>query len=417
MAFLAPSSHGWRARVTTGLRPHTQEVPTFTGAVAALPPYYSGQIVSVALPTRLVIFERFTFPSLDRSELEGMVRLQLEKTLPYPVEETTHCFQILAPSRDPGAEFAEPGAAAAPESTVVVCVLHNPAVESFCMPLLHRRRFPERLSVWAMHVAAQAPAAGAACGLWQEEEEVVFAVFENGILSFTEMIASPDSLLDDFPQVLMGAELAGASTEFCAVLLDPALDRFREPIAGLLNAPFHELVFETLPVEGPIDLTLEAWRAELVRQEGRRKLKMRLATVGLAYAALLLLALAYLGILGRQLRSVQNELAAVQPQVDDVIARQARWRSLEAAIDQRRFTVELLYQVFQGLPSPEVRITQFDESPTQFTVEGEAPDASQAIQLGEKLKAEPTLNDFSFEAGQPTILANEHAQFRIFGKL
>lgn len=388
--------------------------------------------LTVALPTRFAVFERFTLPSTDPGELEGMVRLQLEKTLPYPVEETTHGFQIL-PRQEPDGERPEPGGENPPpaaESTIVACAVHNPAVEALCTPLLQARHYPERLTLWAMLVATQAPRSGVACALWQEEKEVVFAVFENGRLSFTEIVASPDDLPEQFAQVLMSAELAGAPTGFAVALLDPALAALRQPFAKAAAAPVEELnLGAVLPHEGksggpaspvdsaPVDLTPEAWRGELARQGRNRKFKARLGMAGMAYAAFLLIAFASLGIQKQRLARAEKDLRAVQPQVDTLIAEQTRWRSLEAAVNKSRYTVELIYQAFESLPSQDLRITHFEQSLAQFQVEGEAPDAKQAIAFGEKLKSRDGLSEFKFEAPQPTHLPNDHWQFRIYGKL
>ena len=442
-ASLAPAPNGWRARIITGAQTQAQNASSFAEAVATLPAKTASALdVSVALPTRFAIVERLTLPSLDIQELDGMVRLQLEKTLPYAIEDTTYGFQILSTHTgeakpqpvavtvlasseveiesipDTSAE-ASPESVPVPETTLVVWVIHNSAVEQFCESLLIRKQFPRRLTIWAMHIAVQAPATGTAAGLWQEDEGVVFAVFENGALSFMETIGSPDNVSVELPQALMSAELAGASTEFCAVLIDPALASLQESVTEFFGVPSQELspLDDALDVNPPVDLTLESWQAELARIAQAGKLKARLITAGIVYALLLLLAFGYLGAQGRRLRTLEVELTVVQPEVDAVLAQQTGWKALAPAINRSRFTAELLLQIVQALPSADVRLTQFDQTPTQFMVEGEAPDANQAIQFGEKLKATPGLSEFQFEASPPSILSNDHAQFRIFGKL
>ena len=91
--------------------------------------------------------------------------------------------------------------------------------------------------------------------------------------------------------------------------------------------------------------------------------------------------------------------------------------AIAPAIDPHRYTVEILYQVSSSLSSEDIRITTYDQTPAQFMVEGEAPTAGSAIDFGDRLKNNPELKDFKFDITPPTILPNEHAQFRIFGKL
>ena len=374
---------------------------------------------SVAIPTRLAVFARLTLPSGNREELEGMVRLQFEKSLPYPAEETALGFQILSqststPASSPPAEPSE----SLTQTTLLACGAHHTAVAALCAPLLETQ-YPQRLTPWAMHAAAQAPAGVVACGLWREEADLVFAIFENRRLGFVEILASPEDALAAFPRMLMRAEMAGAPTEFRAVLLDPALRTLADPLAALLGAPVHELTAapaNELPEGDAVDLTPASWITEQARKARCRKRRQQITLAAAAYATGLLAALASLGIQAGKLESLRKETAVLQPRVDALIDQQTRWKTLAPAIDHRRFAVELLFQTCQSLPTPEARITRFDLNHGQLLVEGETPNAQQAIEFGEKLKARPELSDFRFESGQPVILPNEHAQFRIFGK-
>jgi len=270
-----------------------------------------------------------------------------------------------------------------------------------------------------MHVAAQAPAGEVSCGLWLEEGELLFAIFENRRLGFVEILASPDDVLSALPRALMSAEMAGVPTEFRAVLLDPALAALAERLTAFLGAPIREIAphLSEMPEGDVIDLTPESWRTEQACKERFRKRRSQLVIAAAVYAAILIAALVYLEIQNGRLEALKKEAATLQPRVDAVVDQQALWKALEPAIDPRRFAVELLFQTCQSLPTPDARITRFDLAQNQFMVEGETPNAQQAVEFGEKLKGQPALSDFRFESGQPVILANEHAQFRIFGKL
>jgi hypothetical protein len=72
--------------------------------------------------------------------------------------------------------------------------------------------------------------------------------------------------------------------------------------------------------------------------------------------------------------------------------------------------------LFESLPSPEVRITVYDQSARNISVQGEAPSAALAYQFAEKVKKHPDLQAFTFNLGTPRILPNDHAQFRLEGK-
>jgi len=65
---------------------------------------------------------------------------------------------------------------------------------------------------------------------------------------------------------------------------------------------------------------------------------------------------------------------------------------------------------------PDVRITVFNQSARQISVDGEGNSAALAYQFADKVKKNPDLQAFQFELGSPRILPNDHAQFRLEGK-
>jgi hypothetical protein len=137
---------------------------------------------------------------------------------------------------------------------------------------------------------------------------------------------------------------------------------------------------------------------------------------GAVYLALLFGAFGYVLWLNSRVKSLDRKIAAADPQIEFVRNRQQRWQALAPAIDPRLYPIELLFQIFQSMPSADIRITTFDQTPTQFMIEGEAPSASLAIEFGEKIKNNSALDMFVFEMAPPVILPNDHAQFRIFAR-
>jgi hypothetical protein len=73
--------------------------------------------------------------------------------------------------------------------------------------------------------------------------------------------------------------------------------------------------------------------------------------------------------------------------------------------------------LFESLPNADVRITQFNQSARQISLDGEANSAALVYQFAEKVKKNPGLQAFQFDlATPPRLLPNEHAQFRLEGK-
>ncbi|XHR27281.1 MAG: hypothetical protein ACFUZC_15190 [Chthoniobacteraceae bacterium] len=404
---LTPAPCGWRARTITARGEWmVEDRGSFAEALEAgwtltgEPKRRAKPIVEVAIPAHLGVFERLTLPSVDREELGSMVRLQFEKNLPYSIEETSLEFQILSQTET--------------ETTLMACAVHEPDLTTLCAPLLERV-VPRRLTFWSLQVAAQAGNDDTACGFWREEDRLIFGIFEKQRLGFIEMLSGGNDLRSALPSVLMQAEIAGAPAEFSEVLLDPALREASDALVEFFKAPVRLITADGCAVED-VDLTPRQWREEEARKGSHSRLRHQIILAALVYVALLSAGFVCLGMQNRRLGILRGQAAAWQPKVDAVIERQARWKALAPAVDKRQFALEQLFQAWQCLPSPDVHITRFELATNQMTLEGEAPNAQQAIQFAEKLKARPELAGYRFEGGPPAILSNEHAQFRIFGK-
>lgn len=409
LSLIVPAAQeGWQLVASSG---ETRQYPTLEEATVP-----GNAQVTLALPSRLVILERLTLPSTDREELDGMVLLQLEKTLPYPVEETLYGFEILQQSTREGEDGA-----AVQESTVVACAIHAPALDTLVAPLLAKKLYPSRLTLWGVVLATRLPKECTVGAIWLENEQAVFGIFENGVLTFVEVLGASESIETSLPHLLLSAELAGTNTTFAQVLLDPILADLKEVVRRHTGCSVELLSTSGITAESVqqagVDLTPETWRAEVAKQERMQKLKRHTLTAVAVYAGLLLLGYSVLGIAKWRLGALDKEVTALRPQLDALLADQARWNVMAPAIDQRRYTLELLLQIFESLPSPDVRVTLLEQSPSQFRLDVEAPSASQAIAFSEALKARESLKEYRFEAAPPTILANDKAQIRIFGKL
>jgi len=372
-ALLAPDANGWRVSLPDGV---TQTVKTLGEAAAAVP---AGATIHLALPAQAALLERLTLPSTNREELEGMVQLQLEKTLPYPIEEVTSDFDVIKQGEN--------------ESTLISVAAHTPQLDKLCEPLRTSSRLPHRVTLFAAHVAASCPADQTVLCVWQEEEQIVVAICENGKVSTAQTIAGADpaALQAELPAMLLRAELEGVPVAFEGIRLEH----------GLLPA---------------------AWESEQKRIESSGRLKQQLQIAAFIYLLLVAGAFIYLAWMKMRVRKLDREIAITQPQIEFVAAQEARWNTLQPAIDPSRYPIEVLLLCWQSRPSSEVKVTVFEmksdgRTPTQFIIEGEAPSPHLAIEYGEKLRAEKGLDAFKIETANPKILKDDRAQFRFFGTL
>jgi hypothetical protein len=243
-------------------------------------------------------------------------------------------------------------------------------------------------------------------------------VTENGKLSLARVFegGNGDQLQVELPQLRLSAELQGIDASSPNVLLDETCHEMRYTVEGILSGPTEIVGIELPPAPVKLNLLPESWRRrrlQLVRQAEWRR---RLLWIGGGYGALLLLLFAYLGLLRFQIAGLDRHIAHDTPGTEFVRATEAKWKALAPAIDAHYYPVEILLHLFESLPSADVRITAYNQSARQISVDGEANTAALAYQFIEKVKKNPDLQSFQFDMAAPRILPNNHAQFRLEGR-
>jgi len=358
----------------------------------------------LGLPVALVLAQRLRLPTIDPDEFVEMARIQIEKAMPYSTEEMTTASDIISQTEE--------------GSVISAVAVHNEKLSELAAPLLSLGLIPNQVTVYAAQRAATHAPLGTALLIYPESEAIVCAIAEEGKLSFTRTLdaADPLQLQRDLPQLALSAELQGISTSFSKILLDESLYGLRESVEGIFASPVELIAVEVPPAGTGLNLLPESWRqrhTQLVRQGEWRK---RIIWASGAYAALLVLFLLCLLILRLEIGRLGRKIQRDAPRTEFVKMTDARWRALAPAIDPRYYPIEVLVHLSESLPSADVRITKFDQSARQVSVEGEANSTALAYQFADKVKKNPALQMFQFEMAAPRILPNDHAQFRLEGK-
>jgi hypothetical protein len=358
----------------------------------------------LGLPVSAVLAQRFRLPSVDPAEFPEMLRIQIEKLLPFSADEVTTDFELIEQNES--------------ESVVSAVAIRNEQLAEMASPLLERGYIPRQITVYAAQRASTHAPNGNAVLIYPEGETLVYAMTENGKLSLARVFegANGDQLEIELPQLRLSAELQGIDASSPSVLLDETCYEMRDTVQGILSGPTEIVGIELPPAPVKLNLLPESWRRrrlQLVRQAEWRR---RLLWIGGAYGALLLLLLAYLGLLRFEIARFDGRIAHDAPGTEFVRATEANWKALAPAIDAHYYPVEILLHLFESLPSSDVRITAYNQSARQISVDGEANTAALAYQFVEKVKKNPDLRTFQFDMAAPRILGNDHAQFRLEGK-
>ena len=358
----------------------------------------------LGLPVTAVLAQRFRLPTVDPAEFPEMIRIQIEKMLPYSADEVTTDFELIEQNES--------------ESVVSAVAIRNEQLAEIAGPLLENGYIPRQVTVYAAQRASTHAPKGNAVLVYPEGETLVYAMTENGKLCLARAFesANGDQLHMELPQLRLSAELQGINASSPSVLLDESCYELRDTVQEILAGSTEIVGIELPPAPVKLNLLPESWRrrrSQLIKQAEWRK---RLIWAGSAYAGLLFLLLVYLGLMRFQVGRLDRQIAQDAPETEFVRTTEAHWKALAPAIDSRYYPVEILQHLFESLPSPDVRITAYNQSARQISVDGEANTAALAYEFIEKVKKNPELRIFQFDMAAPRILPNDHAQFRLEGK-
>ena len=401
--FITPTAHGWNL-LRASDRNGAWNVRLLRTLDEAVPLLTAEDNVVLSLPISAVLAQRFRLPTIDPAEFPEMVRLQIEKALPFSPEDVTTDFELIEQNET--------------ESVISAVAVRNERLAEIAAPLLDKGLIPRQVTVYAAQRAGTHAPEGRALFIYPEGETFVSAVTENGKVSLTRTLdgIAPEQLKMELPQLALSAELQGIATSFPNILLDESCYELRDTVQGILASPTELVGIEAPPASVKLNLLPESWRArrsQLVRQGEWRK---RLIWAGGAYVALFFLFLVYFAYSRFAIGRLDRLIAHDAPETEFVRAAETNWKALAPAIDSRYYPVEILLHLFESLPSPDVRITTYNQSARQISVDGEANTAALAYQFAEKVKKNPGLNVFQFNMADPRILPNNHAQFRLEGR-
>ena len=358
----------------------------------------------LGLPVSAVLAQRFRLPSVDPAEFPEMIRIQIEKLLPFAADEVTTDFELIEQDEN--------------ESVVSAVAIRNEQLKDMASPLLERGYIPRQVTVYAAQRASTHAPSGNAVLIYPEGETLVYAMTENGKLSLARVFegSNGEQLQLELPQLRLSAELQGIDASSPNVLLDETCYELRDTVQGILSSPTEIVGIELPPAPVKLNLLPESWRRRRLQLVRQAEWKKRLLWAGGAYGALLFLLLLYLGVMRFQIGWFDRRIRRDAPGTEFVRATEAKWKALAPAIDAHYYPVEMLEDLFESLPSADVRITAYNQSARQISVDGEANTAALAYEFIDKIKKNPELRAFQFDMAAPRILPNNHAQFRVEGK-
>lgn len=370
----------------------------------AVPLLRAGDDLILGLPVSAVLAQRFRLPTVDPADFPEMVRLQIEKGLPYSADEVTTDFEVVEQNET--------------ESIVSAVAVRNEQLAEIAAPLIDRGFIPRQVTVYASQRGTTHVPKGRALLIYPEGEALVSAVTENGHVTLTRTLEGMEreQLQTDLPQLALSAELQGIPASFPNVLLDETCYELRDIVHQIVDQRPELVGIETPPATVKLNLLPESWRLRRTQLARRGEWRKRLTRAAAVYGTIILLLVLYLIYTRIHISYLDRRIAHDAPQTEFVRAADANWKALGPAIDTRYYPVEILYHLSESLPSADVRITAYNQSARQISIDGEANTAALAYQFADKLKKNEGLKVFQFTMADPRILPNSHAQFRVEGR-
>lgn len=399
-ALVSPGATGWRIRLNGGT---DSTVPTLDEALSVIP---DDAHIELSLPCQSVLLERHKLPATDRAELADMLQLQLEKTLPFPVEEVSHGYELLGQEDN--------------ESTILSIAAHHTQLDQICAPLRDKGRLPERITLEAQRVAAACPVNETVLALWPEQEQLVAAIVTGGKLAWAQPMSSRDAetVLSELPGLLISAEIEGVPVNFAEILLSRQCADLEPALAGELDKPIRPLADDE-KTEAGLDLLPASWQHEAHRRERGEKLKQNLLLAAVIYLVLLAGAFITLALYKKKVQNIQNQAATEAPKYAVINQQKARWDTFAPAVENSRYAVEVMFQLWKDWKKfkddNNLQFVGFTFKPSEWVLKGEGTIDSQ-FQFSQAVKKNFDLADFYDIDAKYTPLKDNRVTFTVSGR-
>ncbi len=397
-ALLSPGATGWRIRVTGA---EASNVSTLEEAIASIP---ANAHIELTLPCQSVLLERHKLPATDRTEIADMLQLQLEKTLPFPVEEVTHGYELLDQAEN--------------ESTILSISAHHAQLDQICAPLRENGMLPERITLEAQRMAVGCPKDETVLAVWPEQDQLTVAIVANGKLAWAQPIGGrdPEFVLGELPGLLISAELEGVPVEFTSVRLSPECSDLEPSLAEHFQKPVFPLA-EPETASDALDLLPVSWQHEARSRERGEKLKQNLLLAAVVYLILVAGAFVFLAYYKKQVQNAQVEVLNTAPKYAMINQQMARWNTFAPAIDKARYPLDVMLQLWSEWGgNPDVQFTTFSYSPREWVIKAEGTTDGR-FGFVQKLKKNTALNEV-FEIAYPNgqTVKGDRISFTVSGR-
>ncbi len=117
----------------------------------------------------------------------------------------------------------------------------------------------------------------------------------------------------------------------------------------------------------------------------------------------------------RKIAALKQQIALIEPDVEEIQRIETRWEQMEPAFDLRWFPVVQLSRITEALPGSGVVIRNFKTRERKIYIEGQARDVQLAFRLEEDLSKLPGFEHYQWSMPKPNMNSDNTASFKLEG--
>jgi len=261
--------------------------------------------------------------------------------------------------------------------------------------------------------------------LWKENRQLVLAIFRTGRLVHSQVLTSKPEL---------GTATAREINMLVLALQgDPAFaDNLPEKIAVVLDdmdeagkKVFASTIMVTTAFTAPQGADRKARPRPKLTPHAILDYRRRRKTARMVALGSLVLLTGYF-VFGvwmwkkseghkRRIAALKQQIALIEPDVEEIQRIEAKWEQMEPAFDLRWFPLVQLSRITEALPGSGVVIRNFKTRERKIYIEGQARDVQLAFRLEEDLSKLPGFEHYQWSMPKPNMNSDNTASFKLEG--
>jgi len=157
---------------------------------------------------------------------------------------------------------------------------------------------------------------------------------------------------------------------------------------------------------------------QVIDQSQKKRKFRQLAFASLAaYLLLIFVAIGYIGFMKVQAALLESERDALAAEVETFAPVSRAWQLVAPTVEAEQFPLEILLQLVTNMPDSGIRLTTLTMNDNEVLVEGEAASVTLASNFFDSIENDEDFQYVTWEMPPPSLLPNNTARFQMRGTI